>query len=182
MICDQLCFPNLRSIHTIGDKVSFSIIGFLEIVLHAFAQNNDLVRIFHSIFFALVDKLRAKSWLPFLALPVDAMNGNDNTLPKQFRKPAEKSWSLSMNMYHIVFSKRTVKSRKKRWTYRCKSAPFNGRNRLLTDSLVLRFTSIVIFCTTHMMACSVVASHVTAILCHSGAELFDNDFYSAFSR
>jgi len=42
------------------------------------------------------------------------MNGNDNTLPKQFRKPAEKSWSLSMNMYHIVFSKRTVKSRKKR--------------------------------------------------------------------
>ena len=43
-------------------------------------------------------------------------------------------------------------------------------------------TSIVILCTTHMMACSVVAGHVTAILCHSGAELFDNDFYSAFSR
>ena len=36
-------------------------IGFLEIVLHAFAQNNDLVRIFRSIFFALVDKLRTKS-------------------------------------------------------------------------------------------------------------------------
>ena len=49
------------AIHTIGDEVSFSTIGFLEIVLHAFAQNNDLVRIFHSIFFALVDKLRAKS-------------------------------------------------------------------------------------------------------------------------
>lgn len=32
-----------------------------------------------------------------------------------------------------------------------------------------------------MMACSVVASHVTAILCHSGAEFFDNDLYSAFS-
>ena len=61
MICDQLYFPNLRSIHTIGDKVSFSTIGFLEIVLHAFAQNNDLVRIFRGIFFALVDKLRAKS-------------------------------------------------------------------------------------------------------------------------
>ncbi len=60
--------------------------------------------------------------------------------------------------------------------------PFNGRNRLLTDSLVLRFTSIVIFCTTYMMACSVVASHVTAILYHSCAELFDNDLYSAFSR
>lgn len=42
--------------------------------------------------------------------------------------------------------------------------------------------AIVIFCTTHMMACSVVTGHVTAILCHSGAELFDNDFYSAFSR
>ena len=46
-----------RNIH----EVSFSTIGFLEIVLHAFAQNNNLVRIFHSIFFALVDKLRAKS-------------------------------------------------------------------------------------------------------------------------
>ena len=41
---------------------------------------------------------------------------------------------------------------------------------------------IVIFCTTHMMACSVVTGHVTAILCHSSAELFDNDFYSTFSR
>ena len=48
-------------IHTIGDKVCLSAIGFLEIVLHAFAQNNDLVRIFRSIFFALVDKLRTKS-------------------------------------------------------------------------------------------------------------------------
>ena len=61
MILDQLCLPNLRSIHTIGDEVSFSTIGFHEIVLHAFAQNNDLVRIFRSIFFALVNKLRAKS-------------------------------------------------------------------------------------------------------------------------
>ena len=48
-------------IHTIGDEVSFSTIGFLEIVLHTFAQNNDLVRIFHSVLFALVDKLRTKS-------------------------------------------------------------------------------------------------------------------------
>ena len=62
------------------------------------------------------------------------------------------------------------------------TAPFNGRNRLLTDSLVLRFTSIVIFRTAHMMACSVVTGHVTTILCHSSAELLDNDFYSAFSR
>ena len=40
---------------------TFSSISFLKIVLHSFAQNNDLVRIFRSIFFALVDKLRAKS-------------------------------------------------------------------------------------------------------------------------
>ena len=40
--------------------ITFSI-SFLKIVLHAFAQNNDLVRIFRSIFFALVNKLRAKS-------------------------------------------------------------------------------------------------------------------------
>ena len=48
-------------IHAIRDKVRFSSISFLKIILHAFAQNNDLVRIFRSIFFALVDKLRTKS-------------------------------------------------------------------------------------------------------------------------
>ena len=48
-------------IHAIRDKVRFSFISFLKIVLHSFAQNNDLVRIFRSIFFALVDKLRTKS-------------------------------------------------------------------------------------------------------------------------
>ena len=41
--------------------VHLMVCSFLEIVLHAFAQNNDLVRIFHSVLFALVDKLRAKS-------------------------------------------------------------------------------------------------------------------------
>ena len=41
---------------------------------------------------------------------------------------------------------------------------------------------IIVLCTAHMMACSIVASYITTILCHSGAELFDNDFYSAFSR
>ena len=61
LICNQTCFPNLRPIHAIRDKVRFSSISFLKIILHAFAQNNDLVRIFRSIFFALVDKLRAKS-------------------------------------------------------------------------------------------------------------------------
>ncbi len=86
-----------------------------------------------------------------------------------------------MDVHHIVSSKCTIKCCEKGRAYRRKSSPLNGRNRLLADSLVLRFTSIVIFCTTHMMACSVVASHVTAILCHSGAEFFDNDFYSAFS-
>ena len=48
-------------IHAIRDKVRFSSISFLKIVLHSFAQNNDLIRIFRSIFFALVDKLRTKS-------------------------------------------------------------------------------------------------------------------------
>ena len=40
---------------------------------------------------------------------------------------------------------------------------------------------IIVLCTTHMMACSVVAGHVTAILCHSGAEFFNYNFYSALS-
>jgi len=38
------------------------------------------------------------------------MNGNDNTLPKQFRKPTEKSRSFGVDMHYIVFSKRTIKS------------------------------------------------------------------------
>ena len=53
----RTCWP----IHTIRDKVRLSSISFLKIVLHSFAQNNDLVRIFRSIFFALMDKLRSKS-------------------------------------------------------------------------------------------------------------------------
>ena len=86
-ICNQICFPSLRSIHSIGDKVCLSAIGFLEIILHAFAQNNDLVRIFHSIFFALVNKLRTKSRLPFLALPVDAMDGNHHPFAEHLGQP-----------------------------------------------------------------------------------------------
>ena len=109
------------------------------------------------------------------------MNGNDNTPPKQFRKPTEKGRAFCMDMHHIVSSKCTTKCCEKGRAYRCKSSPFNGRNRLLADSLVLRFTSIIVLCTAYMMACSVVAGHVTAILCHSGAEFFDNDLYSALS-
>ena len=61
-------------------------------------------------------------------------------------------------------------------------APFNGRNRLLTDSLVLRFTSIVIFRTAHMMSRSVVACHLTALLRHPCAQLFYHDLHAALSR
>lgn len=69
------------------------------------------------------------------------------------------------------------------WPYYISSpAPFNGRNRLLTDSLVLRFTSIVIFRTAHMMACSVVACHLTALLRHPCAQLFYHDLHAALSR
>ena len=110
------------------------------------------------------------------------MDGNNNSFPKHLRQPCKEGRSFGVDVHHIVFSKCTTKCCEKGRAYRCKSASFNSRNRFLTDSLVLRFTSIVIFCTTHMMACSVVTGHVTAILCHSGAELFDNDFYSAFSR
>ena len=58
----------------------------------------------------------------------------------------------------------------------------HGRNRLLTDSLVLCFTSIVIFRTAHMMACSVVACHLTALLRHPYAQLFYHDLHAALSR
>ena len=85
-----------------------------------------------------------------------------------------------MDMHHIVSSKCTTKCCEKGRAYRCKSLLLNSRNNLLTDTII--FNCFVILCTAHMMACSVVTGHVTAILCHSGAELFDNDLYSAFSR
>ena len=110
------------------------------------------------------------------------MDGNNNSFSKHLRQPCKERWSFGVDVHHIVFSKCTIKCRKCGGADCSKSASFNGRNRLLTDSLVLRFTSIIIFRTAHMMACSVVACHLTALLRHSGAELFDNDLYSTFSR
>ena len=109
------------------------------------------------------------------------MDGNNNSFSKHLRQPCKERWSFGVDVHHIVFSKCTIKCRKCGGADCSKSASFNGRNRLLTDSLVLRFTSIVIFCTAYMMASSIVASYITTILCHSGAEFFDNDFYSALS-
>jgi len=85
-------------------------------------------------------------------------------------------------MHHIISSKCTTKCCEKGRAYRCKSASFNSRNRLLTDSLVLRFTSIVIFRTAHMMSRSVVACHLTALLRHPCAQLFYHDLHAALSR
>ena len=125
-------------------------------------------------------EIRLFSGCPYyFTLPMD---GNYNSFPKHLRQPCKERRSFGVDVHHIVFSKCAIKCCKRGGADCRKSAPFNGRNRLLTDSLVLRFTGIVIFRTTHMMSRSVVASHVTAILCHSGAELFDNDLYSAFSR
>lgn len=50
LLRDHICFPNLRSIHAIRNKVRSSSISSLEIILHALAQNDDLVRVFHGIF------------------------------------------------------------------------------------------------------------------------------------
>ena len=125
-------------------------------------------------------EIRLFSGCPYyFTLPMD---GNNNSFPKHLRQPCKERRAFGVDVHHIVSSECTIKCRKCGGADCSKSTPLNGRNRLLTDSLVLRFTSIVIFCTTHMMACSVVAGHVTTILCHSGAELFDNDLYSAFSR
>jgi hypothetical protein len=49
--------------------------------------------------------------LSIISKAISTMNGNDNTLPKQFRKPTEKSRSFGVDMHYIVFSKRTIKSR-----------------------------------------------------------------------
>ena len=85
-----------------------------------------------------------------------------------------------MDMHHIVSSKCTTKCCEKGRAYRCKSLLLNGRNNLLTDAII--FNCFVILCTAYMMACSIVASYITTILCHSGAEFFYNNLYPAFTR
>lgn len=72
-----------------------------------------------------------------------------------------------IDMNHIIFSKSTVQSRKKRGANRCKTFSFNGWNKFLSDSIIFNF--IVILCTTHVMTGSVVAGNLTSISCHSGA-------------
>ena len=84
LICNQTCFPNLRPIHAIRDKVRFSSISFIKIVLHSFAQNNDLVRIFHSIFFAATNELGCNASAPLLAIPVQT--GRCQVLDNIFHK------------------------------------------------------------------------------------------------
>ena len=51
------------------------------------AEYNQMKVIRHSIFFALVNKLRTKSRLPFLALPVDAMDGNHHPFAEHLGQP-----------------------------------------------------------------------------------------------
>ena len=60
IIRDQLCILNLCPIDTIRDKMCLPPVRIHEILLHALAQNDDLVRIFHGIFFALTDKFGSK--------------------------------------------------------------------------------------------------------------------------
>ena len=84
-----------------------------------------------------------------------------------------------MNMDHIIFSKSTVQSRKKRGANRCKTFSFNGWNKFLSDSIIFNF--IVILCTTHVMTRSVVTGNLTSISCHSGAQFFYNNLYPTLS-
>ncbi len=72
-----------------------------------------------------------------------------------------------MDMHHIVSSKCTIKCREKGSAYRRESLFLNGRNNLLTDTII--FNRFVILCTAYMMARSIIASYLTTILCHSGA-------------
>ena len=55
-----------------------------EVLLNAFAQNNDLVRIFHSILFAATNELGCNASAPLLALPVQT--GRCQVLDNIFHK------------------------------------------------------------------------------------------------
>ena len=107
------------------------------------------------------------------------MYGNYHFFPKQLWQPCKKCRSLSVNVHYIIFSKCTVKSCKKRRTHSCKPFFLDSRNIFLTDSFIFCF--IVILCTTHMMAGTVITGDCTAILHHSGAKFFCYNFNSAFS-
>ena len=85
-----------------------------------------------------------------------------------------------MDMHHIVSSKCTTKCCEKGRAYRCKSLLLNGRNNLLTDTII--FNCFVILCTAYMMSRPVVAGHLTALPCHPRAQLLYNDLYAALSR
>ena len=88
------------------------------------------------------------------------MYGNYHFFPKQLWQPCKKCRSLSMNVHYIIFSKCTVKSCKKRRTHSCKPFFLDSRNIFLTDSFIFCF--IVILCTTHMMAGTVITGDCTA--------------------
>ena len=85
-----------------------------------------------------------------------------------------------MDMHHIVSSESTAKCCEKGRAYRRKSLFLNGRNNLLTDTII--FNCLVILCTAYMVTCSIVASYLTTILCHPGAQFLYDDLYPAFTR
>ena len=109
------------------------------------------------------------------------MNGNNNSFAKQFRYPAKECRSLCMDMDNIIFAQCTVQSCKERRTYCCQTFFLNCQNRFLADARIFCFLITVKFCTADMVALTVVTGNLIPSLCHSGTELFDNDFHSALS-
>ena len=72
-----------------------------------------------------------------------------------------------MNMHHIIISKCTAKRCKKRRTYCRKTFSLNSRNIFLANSFILY--SIVILCTTYMMAFPILTSNLMPFPNHPGA-------------
>ena len=68
--------------------------------------------------------------------PVDPMNGTDYSLSKKFGQPAEKRWSLRMDMYHIIISECCSKRCEKRCCQRRKALFLYGKNVTAIDSFI----------------------------------------------
>ena len=108
------------------------------------------------------------------------MDRHHYSLSQQFRQPGEEGRTFCVNMNHIVSSKSTAKCRKSGGTHCRKSLCVDGRDRFLTDTLILH--RLVILCAAHMMAATVEAGHFISVSCHSSTKLFDDDLYAALSR
>ena len=148
---NSICLSLNRTINSIWNQPCFPSVLFLKIFLFSFIQNNDFIRKTDCTPLSHIDKFRCQAIFPFFTGPVDPMNGTDYSLSKKFGQPAEKRWSLRMDMYHIIISECCSKRCEKRCCQRRKALFLYGKNVTDIDSFILMYCFFIELCTTDMM-------------------------------